>query len=315
MSVDALPPLLACATRATAKNAEPPAIEAALQELQQGLLGVEGPDTASTEALLERVCAARTLLARDTETSQNTLNTERLLLEAVVSLSELLLGAAAGQRVRTKVARRMEDVLLPILFLRTGLSPAQLRSHAVALAWSAFDRAENANGESVAKLRRLLASWRSTHGWDFACGDGAEASMQLTCAAAAAASRGVTESSSAQPDKSPASGAAPVQSAPPRVVLRDVSWNAVARRSATGGIPAYLLTKRRRCDSAHPRDAHTSAHTSVAEWSRPPAAALPPAHTPTVHPTTPCNIALDSPVKRRRRDITVDVPPSPDRPG
>ncbi|CAJ1017236.1 hypothetical protein Q4I30_001221 [Leishmania utingensis] len=313
MSIDALSPLVACATRAVVKNGETRSIAGALDDLQQQIFGAEETHEVTTEMMLERIRETRVLLAQDSESGKSNLSTEWLLLEAVLTLGELLLSAAAGQRLRTKTAKRMEDVILPILFLRTSVTPSLLKAHALKAVWSRFKCSGKADNEAKEKLQCIFMSWHRNHGWDFARGseDGVNVSKPTPTPYEAA---DITISAL---EKKPACCSAPPKSPQERVVLRDIPWNAAARKIATSGIPSYLLTKRRRCDPIYHSGSLTS--TRADEGAPKPLPATPQSPSHTIIDQARCQLnpsilALDSPVKRRRRDFTVDVPPSPDRP-
>ncbi|AYU76172.1 hypothetical protein LdCL_070005400 [Leishmania donovani] len=313
MSIDALSPLVACAARAVVKNDETRTIESALDDLQQQMFGVEKSHEMATEMMLKRIRETQVLLTQDSASGKSSLTTERLLLEAVSTLGELLLSAAAGQRLRTKAVKQMEDIILPILFLRTSVTPSLLKAHALKVAWSRFECSGKTNNEARDKLRHIFVLWYRNHGWDFArsSSDGVD-----VCTPTPNPREGA-ENAKSNLEKKTTCCSPPVHPKQQRVVLREMSWNAAARKVATSGIPSYLLTKRRRCDSTYQRDSLPSTCAEGGARNCLPAAAQPPSPTATDKITCQINpriLALDSPVKRRRRNLTVDVPPSPDRP-
>ncbi|GET85999.1 hypothetical protein, conserved [Leishmania tarentolae] len=313
MSIDALSPLIACAARASVKNGDTKTIESALDHLQQQMFGVEESPEVSTERMLKHIRETRILLTQDSESGKSNLTTERLLLEAVSTLGELLLSAAAGQRLRTKTAKQMEDVILPILFLRTSVTPSLLKAHALKVAWSRFECSGRTDNEAREKLRRIFVLWYRNHGWDFArsTGDGVDIYIRTLTPHEGA------DNATSKPENSSACCSPPVHSAQQRVMLREISWNAAARKTATSGIPSYLLTKRRRCDPIYQSDSLASECAEEGAPSCLPATGQPPSLTATDKTTCQINpriLALDSPVRRRRQKLTVDVPPSPDRP-
>ncbi|KAG5507127.1 hypothetical protein JIQ42_06529 [Leishmania sp. Namibia] len=313
MGIDALSLLVACATRAAVKSDETRTIERALDDLQEQMFGVEKPHEVATEILLKRILEIRPLLTKDSESSKGTLITERLLLEAVLTLGELLLSAAAGQKLRTKTAKRVEDVILPILFLRTSITPSLLKAHALKAAWSRFECSGKDENKAREKLRRIFVSWHLNHGWDFVRRSG-------ECADLSKPTPPLQEAADPAKDaleKKPAFCSPPAQPAPQRAVLRDIPWNAAARKVATSGIPSYLLTKRRRYDPTSQCDGLASARADEGAPNHlQPTAQLPSSADldRTGCRMNPSILALESPVRRRRRDFTVDVPPSPDRP-
>ncbi|CAG9568937.1 conserved hypothetical protein [Leishmania major strain Friedlin] len=314
MSIDALSPLVACAARAAVKNGETRTIESSLDDLQQQMFGIEeGSHEVATEMMLKRIRETQVLLAQDSASGKSNLTTERLLLEAVSTLGELLLSAAAGQRLRTKTAKQMEDVILPILFLRTSVTPSLLKAHALKVAWSRFECSGKTNNEARDRLRHIFVLWYRNHGWDFARSSGNGVDV---CTPTPTPHEGADNAKSNVEEKN-ACCSLPVHPKQQRVMLREISWNAAARKVTTSGIPSYLLTKRRRCDSTYQCDSLASARAEGGARNCFPAAAQPPSPTATDKATCQINpriLALDSPVKRRRRNLTVDVPPSPDRP-
>ncbi|KAG5510866.1 hypothetical protein JKF63_06367 [Porcisia hertigi] len=317
MNIEALPSLFACATRAVVKNADPTAIKLALDDLQEQMFGMREPHKINIEFMLKRAHEIRALLAQGSESGKSNLNTERLLLEAVATLGELLLSAAAGKTLRAKTAKGIEDVLLPILFLRTSVTPSLLKAHALKSAWSAFQSSGFAENEPKEKLWRIFISWHRNHGWDFvrSNSDGLDVSMPTTTTTPHVAADTATSTVGGKTaDCSP-----PTQFTQQRVALRDIQWNtATAQRGATSGIPSYLLTKRRRCDSTHQENFIASVRADEEASNCLPDTAQLSSHIVIdkfrYHNNSNI-LALESPVKRRRRDFTVDVPPSPDRPG
>ncbi|KAG5486145.1 hypothetical protein LSCM1_07260 [Leishmania martiniquensis] len=313
MNIDALSLLVACATRAAVKNDETRMIERALDDLQQQLFGVKKPHEGTTEIMLQRILEIRSLLEQDSESSKSSLNTERLLLEAVLALGELLLSAAAGQKLRSKTVKRVEDVILPILFLRTSVTPALLKAHALKEAWSRFECSRKAENDVREKLRRVFVLWHRNHGWDFerCSGEGFDLSKSTPPPQEAG---GIVKDAL---EKKPACCSPLLQATPQRVVLREIPWNAAARKVETSGIPSYLLTKRKRYNPSDQCGSLTSARADEGALRRLQATVQLPSRTVVDEircQVDPCVLALDSPVKRRRRDFTIDVPPSPDRP-
>ncbi|CBZ23617.1 conserved hypothetical protein [Leishmania mexicana MHOM/GT/2001/U1103] len=315
MSIDALSPLVACAARAAVKNGETRTIESALDDLQQQMFGVEESHEVATEMMLKRICETQVLLTQDSASGKSNLTTERLLLEAVLTLGELLLSAAAGQRLRTKTAKQMEDVILPILFLRTSVTPSLLKAHALKVAWSRFECSAKTNNEAREKLHHIFVLWYRNHGWDFARSSG-DGDGVAVCMPTPTPHEGPDNAKSKFENKLSCCSP-PVHPMQQREMLREISWNGAARKVAASGIPSYLLTKRRRGDPTYQCDSLTSTRAERGAPNCLPASAQPPSPTATDKTTCQINpriLALDSPVKRHRRNLTVDVPPSPDRP-
>lgn len=317
MNIDALPSLVACATQAAARSEDTRAIEDALENMQRLVFGLDVAAEAPSERMLACASATRELVSGgDSESSTPQLNTERMLLEVVATLGELLLCAAAGQRVRTRTAKRLEDVLLPILFIRTSVTPALLRRHALSAAWLRFDAEAKDGVEAKQKLQRLFAAWNRHHGWSFVRSGGAsDAHVNMSGALEGASSPTLARapSESTLPAGTAVASLSLRPTPQPRVALRDIAWNTAAKRTTVGSIPAYLLTKRRRCEAAAAVPMHAPAPLATSPTTRSPSNAVPACTAPM--PREARVLALDSPVKRRRRDVTIDVPPSPDRPG
>ncbi|KPA73233.1 hypothetical protein ABB37_10052 [Leptomonas pyrrhocoris] len=299
-------PLLSSATLATQRTADVAAIKNALNELHNGIFGSVPPADATHETLLRQISGARSVLNKVAVTSRTGLDTERLLLDAVLTLGEMLASAAAGQRIRSKVVKRLEDVVLPVLFIRSNVTPQLLKTHALKTPWAVFETARQRPNDEVEKMELTFASWKANHGWGFPT-----RKERCHVASEAIAPASVTTKVIVEMKQASRVGGTPDQQRP---VLRDIAWNAALRRTAGAGIPSYLLTKRRRVDG-HP--------SSTCNASLPPDVSrvvTAPSHIPhaTIDPiddsTGSIVLALKSPVRRRRLDINLGIPPSPDRP-
>ncbi|KAL7703023.1 hypothetical protein N2W54_003712 [Lotmaria passim] len=299
-------PFLKSAANATQRAADTASVEAALDELHSHIFGAAVSVEASAGALLRNVSDARGLLSRAEIVPKNQLDTRRLLLDAVFTLSEMLASAAKGRKVRSKFVNKLEDVVLPILFIRSNVTPELLRKHALKTPYAAFEVARQNPTKEVEELNLTFASWRANHGWDFAVRQELGHTVSEAVAPALVHTKAVVN----ERRSDGAGGTADQQ----RTVLRDVPRNATMERSGVTGIPSYLLTKRRRvCGTLSgacnvppadlPHVASTSYHS--------PHLIIDSLHT---EPDSTV-LALKSPLKRRKIDFNMGIPPSPDRPG
>ncbi|KPI83405.1 hypothetical protein ABL78_7556 [Leptomonas seymouri] len=298
---------LRSAAHASQRVADAAAVESALDELHTHIFGSVAPADIAHQAVLRQIQDARSLFSKVETASRADLDTGRLLLDAVFTLGEMLTSAAEGRRVRSRVVQRLEDVVLPILFIRSNITPQLLKKHALKAPWAIFEAARQKPNKELEKVELAFASWNTNHGWDFLARKerchGANKAVTPTSAT-------TTTTVEERPPNRPAS--APDQQ---RAVLRDISWNVALKRSAGAGIPSYLLTKRRREDCNTPCACPAPFLPGVPRFDAAP--------THTLHTTIdPINdkpdsaiLALRSPIKRRRTDINIGVPPSPDRPG
>lgn len=307
MSTDDDVPVIRSAARATQRTADVTEVQTALGELHALIFGGAETHDTGNESLLSCIHDLRVLLNRDEVAKRRDLDTVRLLIEALATLSEMLIGAAEGRRTHRETVKRLKDVVLPILFLRSGITAHLLRAHALRLPWIAFQNACRVSGKEVDKVRHIFALWRSKYGWDFMT---REDCIPKPCEKASVKPLVVEVSVEAgRPEPAPR---APDSQ---RAMLRDISWNAAAKRGVSAGIPSYMLSKRRPSDvfsqgkcSSSPMPAASCANTAVTHTP----------HTPIDNLDTKSGakvLALESPVKRRRIDFNVGIPPSPDRPG
>lgn len=298
--------LLTSAGKATQRSADSAAMESALSEVHFLIFGTAATADVSVDSLHSCLTEARGLLEEEKCAATNQMDSGRLLLDAVLTLSDVLVSAVRGQRVRSKVMKRLEDVVLPILFIRSSLTPQLLRTHALKAPWHAFEALRQKPNREVEKVEFTLASWGTDHGWDFLT-----QKERCTATTEAAACEPVQKNAPKDPDPS---DHAKGDLTNPRTALRDMSWNSAAKRHLGGGIPSYLLTKRRHTEPSSPGECRAS-------FTEPPPVEAAPSynpHNPIDHiaATTGATVlALKSPVKRRRIDFHAGIPPSPDRPG
>jgi hypothetical protein len=303
-------PLLKIATEAAQRTTDAAAVEGALDDLHNHIFGATVSADASAEFLLHNINNARSLLGKAETATKSDLDSGRLLLDAVFTLSEALTNAIRGQRVHSKLLKRLEDVVLPILFIRSSITPQLLKTHALKVPWAAFEMGRKAPSKEVVKLELIFATWSANHGWDFStwrerCLDVKETVAPALFGAKPAPERKTLEQSEGVPDHQ-------------RAVLRDISWNTAAKRSAGPGIPSYLLTKRRHIAANLPVACSSHPLPSPPDVSRVDTALSHNPHTTIDNADAEAGstvLAVKSPVKRRRIEFTVGVPPSPDRPG
>lgn len=280
----------------------------ALQTVHQHLFG----DSLAGETLLanardrlenmELYCSSRM------SSQKHHLSTEALLVESILALGKLLLCAVRQEKISMIQIKRLENVLFPILFIRASITPPLLRDFAVRLPWKAFmDCTQTSGNVPAEKLWKVLRLWQRNHGWEFL------PSKETN-------SRTEEEQYLVKPQLAEVGTLAEVRSkhvaaafvAPLRAPVI-VSVNTGPKRNVTSCIPAYLLTKRRKVkipDVAHQHLSGSTTRTVLPAFTE--------NTSPGLADQAECleseTLALESPIKRRRIDLKINIPPSPDRP-
>lgn len=277
-----------------------------------------------------------------------------LLVETLCVLAHLLLSAAddSDEGTMQDIVNRLTGYLLPIVFMRTRLTPLILRDTALRSPWAEFARAFQAKTGGVKserirpRLRDALQDLSVNFGCDFLYdrqrGSALKTSDVTTKTIAPTAPHSSTLEAWSQNLRGgsdhvneagaetsvPAPETALPMVTPGRPLSTCLSWSAVVqkrpstadKRTSSHGIPFYLLTKRRTLKGAEPASA------SAGMWTGETGGRLAREDTEGYGGNTRLRgfidevsedsnsiLALESPVKRRRLDTSAVVPPSPDR--
>ncbi|CCW64515.1 unnamed protein product [Phytomonas sp. EM1] len=240
-----------------------------------------------------------------------------LVLEVIAFLGDIFLSVASGEDPSLKVIKRLDQYLLPQLFLTTSVNSELLCEIALKSPLNILHNASQKDPQVrciVDRLEETLLSWKTNYGCDFLLSR-PTVSKDTDMPPSASLLREVANLNTVRE--------VPQHSRRPAAACAVWDASSYSRQPdhrsllhSVRKIPAYLLTKRQRkftdehyLESSSPplskSISETSPLNSKEEFSLPDA--------PSDSGDSDSLAAFETPVKRRRADPSLFVPPSPNR--